>query len=290
MEFIGYIGAVLMGLSLGLIGGGGSILTVPILVYLFQVDAVLATAYSLFIVGLTSLVGSFSHIKLGNIHWRTAVVFGIPSILSVFFTRSYLVPRIPDPMFTLGQDPNGGASFVLTKSVGLLLLFAVIMVMAAYSMIKPAKKSAQPNSEHKNEDANHTNTNDLGLNHAEPKFNYPLILLEGAIVGVVTGLVGAGGGFLIIPALVLLAKLPIKQAVGTSLMIIAAKSLIGFVGDLRGNEVIDWSFLAVFSSIAIAGILIGSWLSKRIPGEKLKPAFGWFVLVMGTYIIIKELF
>jgi uncharacterized protein len=276
MEIIGYIGAVLMGLSLGLIGGGGSILTVPILVYLFQVDAVLATAYSLFIVGLTSLVGSVSHVRLGNVHWRTAIVFGIPSIISVFLTRSYLVPRIPDPIMTFGQDPSGGAALVVTKSVGLLLLFAVIMVMAAYSMIKPSKKSGTDTL---------SNAEDV-----QPQFNYTLILAEGAIVGVVTGLVGAGGGFLIIPALVLLAKLPMKQAVGTSLMIIAAKSLIGFVGDMRGNEVIDWNFLAVFSSIAVVGILLGSWLSKRIPGEKLKPAFGWFVLVMGTYIIIKELF
>jgi uncharacterized membrane protein YfcA len=276
MEILGYIGAVVMGLSLGLIGGGGSILTVPILVYLFQVDAVLATAYSLFIVGLTSLVGSVSHVRLGNVHWRTAIVFGIPSIISVFLTRSYLVPRIPDPIMTFGQDPSGGATLVITKSVGLLLLFAVIMVMAAYSMIKPSKKSGTDTL---------SNTEDV-----QPQFNYPLILAEGAIVGLVTGLVGAGGGFLIIPALVLLAKLPMKQAVGTSLMIIAAKSLIGFVGDMRGNEVIDWSFLGVFSSIAVVGILLGSWLSKRIPGEKLKPAFGWFVLVMGTYIIIKELF
>lgn len=276
MEILGYIGAVLMGLSLGLIGGGGSILTVPILVYLFQVDAVLATAYSLFIVGLTSLVGSFSHIKLGNIHWRTAIVFGIPSIVSVFLTRSYLVPRIPDPIVTFSQDPNGGAAFVMTKAVGLMVLFAVIMVMAAYSMIKTSKNSNAKS--------------DVLAADTQPQFNYPLILAEGAIVGVVTGLVGAGGGFLIIPALVLLAKLPMKQAVGTSLMIIAAKSLIGFVGDMRGDEVIDWSFLATFSSIAVVGILLGSWLSKRIPGEKLKPAFGWFVLVMGTYIIVKELF
>ncbi len=278
MEILGYIGAVLMGLSLGLIGGGGSILTVPILVYLFQVDAVLATAYSLFIVGLTSLVGSVSHVKFGNIHWRTAIVFGIPSIISVFLTRSYLVPRIPDPIFTLGQDPSGGAAFVMTKAVGLMVLFAIIMVMAAYSMIKPSKKAGADQSMV------------VESNDQKPKFNYPLILAEGAIVGVVTGLVGAGGGFLIIPALVLLAKLPMKQAVGTSLMIIAAKSLIGFVGDMRGDEVIDWSFLATFSSIAVVGILLGSWLSKRIPGEKLKPAFGWFVLVMGSYIIIKELF
>lgn len=263
MEISGYIGAILMGLTLGLIGGGGSILTVPILVYLFHVDAVLATAYSLFIVGLTSLVGSVSHMKLGNIHWKTALVFGIPSIVSVFFTRLVIVPHIPNPMFNIG-------TLVVSKSMGLLILFAIIMILAAYSMIKPAKKKTE------------TDQNDIA-------FNFPLIFAEGLIVGVVTGLVGAGGGFLIIPALVLLAKLPMKKAVGTSLMIIAAKSLIGFIGDMKGNEVIDWKFLFIFSSIAIVGILLGSMLSKKIAGEKLKPAFGWFVLIMGVYIILKEL-
>jgi uncharacterized membrane protein YfcA len=263
MEILGYIGAVLMGLSLGLIGGGGSILTVPILVYLFQVDAVLATAYSLFIVGLTSLIGSFSHMRLGNIHWLTALVFGIPSIIAVFLTRAYLVPALPDPLFSIGTT-------AISKSLGMLIFFALLMVAAAYSMIKKQKKAGD-------------------ASEGEVKFNYPLILGEGLVVGTITGLVGAGGGFLIIPALVLLAKLPMKQAVGTSLIIIASKSLIGFTGDLQGNEVIDWNFLMIFSAIAIAGILVGSILSKRIPNEKLKPAFGWFVLVMGLYIIGKEL-
>ena len=263
MEILGYIGAVLMGLSLGLIGGGGSILTVPILVYLFSVDAVLATAYSLFIVGFTSLIGSFSHMRMGNIHWKTALVFGLPSILAVFLTRAYLVPALPDPLFNIG-----GAA--ISKSLGLLIFFALLMVAAAYSMIKKQKEADDTTA-------------------GEVIFNYPLILVEGAVVGTITGLVGAGGGFLIIPALVLLAKLPMKQAVGTSLIIIAAKSLIGFTGDLKGNEVIDWNFLLVFSAIAIVGIIVGSILSKRIPNEKLKPAFGWFVLVMGLYIIGREL-
>lgn len=264
MEILGYIGAVLMGLSLGLIGGGGSILTVPILVYLFSVDAVLATAYSLFIVGLTSLIGSFSHMRMGNIHWRTAIVFGIPSILAVYATRAWLVPALPDPLFTLGAT-------VVSKALGMLILFALLMVAAAYSMIRKQRSTAGPGPA------------------GEVRFNYPLILGEGVVVGTITGLVGAGGGFLIIPALVLLAKLPMKQAVGTSLIIIAAKSLIGFTGDLGGAEVIDWSFLLRFSAVAIAGILGGTILSKRIPNEKLKPAFGWFVLVMGVYIITKEL-
>ena len=263
MEIVGYIGAILTGLILGLIGGGGSILTVPILVYLFQIDAVLATAYSLFIVGLTSMAGSVSHIKLGNIHWKTALAFGIPSICSVFFTRLVIVPHIPNPIFTIG-------SLVVSKQMGLLVLFAIIMILASYSMIKPSKKKDE------------TLENDF-------KFSFPLIFSEGLIEGIITGLVGVGGGFLIIPVLVLSAKLPMKKAVGTSLMIIAAKSLIGFLGDINGNKIIDWKFLVIYSSIAIIGILIGSKLSKKIAGEKLKPAFGWFVLIMGIYIIIKEL-
>lgn len=263
MEILGYIGAVLMGLSLGLIGGGGSILTVPILVYLFSVDAVLATAYSLFIVGLTALIGSFSHMRMGNIHWRTALVFGVPSIAAVFATRAWLVPSLPDPLFHLGGT-------AVSKALGMLVFFALLMVAAAYSMIRKQKQTSE-------------------VGESEVHFNYPLILGEGVVVGTITGLVGAGGGFLIIPALVLLAKLPMKQAVGTSLIIIAAKSLIGFTGDLKGNEVIDWNFLLTFSAIAIGGIIVGSILSKRIPNEKLKPAFGWFVLVMGIYIIGREL-
>lgn len=260
LELLGYLGAVLMGISLGLIGGGGSILTVPILVYLFGVNAELSTAYSLFIVGLTSLFGSFSHMKMGNIHWRTAIVFGIPSIISVYLTRHFIVPAIPNPVF-------GG----LSKDLAILIFFAIIMVAASYSMIRKGKPKA------------------AGEIDAEVSFNYPMILAEGLIVGMVTGLVGAGGGFLIIPALVLLAKLPMKQAVGTSLIIIASKSLLGFLGDLGRGADIDWNFMLIFSAIAVVGIFSGAALSKKISGDKLKPAFGWFVLIMGIYIIVNSL-
>ena len=261
MEIIGYIASIAIGISLGLIGGGGSILTVPVLVYLFGLDAVMATGYSLFIVGLTSAVGSVDYYRKGLINVKTAVIFGIPSIIAVFMTRAYLVPAIPNDIITLG-------SLVITKSIMLMLLFALLMVAASYSMIRKDKKIPDGSIE-------------------DQQFNYPLILLEGAVVGVLTGLVGAGGGFLIIPALVVLSKLPMKMAVGTSLAIIAAKSLIGFFGE-SGEAIIDWEFLLTLSAFAIAGIFIGTALSKRIDGAKLKPAFGWFVLLMGIYIIFKE--
>ena len=261
MEIAGYLSSIIIGVSLGLIGGGGSILTVPVLVYLFAVDAVAATAYSLFIVGLTSAVGSVSYFQKGLVNVKTAVIFGIPSIIAVFMTRAIIVPAIPSELFTVGN-------VVATKSHMLMLLFAVIMIAASYSMIRKVKaKSPEPTG--------------------PQKFNYPLIVLEGLIVGLITGLVGAGGGFLIIPALVILSKLPMKEAVGTSLVIIAAKSLIGFLGE--GSEtVINWPFLATVSIFAIIGIFIGMSLSKRINREKLKPAFGWFVLVMGIFIILRE--
>lgn len=262
MEIIGYVAAIIMGLSLGLIGGGGSILTVPILVYLFGVDPVVSTSYSLFVVGLTSLIGSYSHFKNGNVHLRAALIFGIPSILSVYTVRKFLVPVIPDPFFHVG-------TFDVTKPVFVMVLFAVLMLFASVSMIRKTKKVANESS--------------------EINYNYPLIFIEGLLVGGVTGLVGAGGGFLIIPALVLLAGLPMKQAVGTSLLIIAFKSLIGFTGDLGSTLSIDYTFMLLFSAFAIVGIVGGSYLSKFISNEKLKPLFGWFVLVMGFYILGKEL-
>lgn len=263
MDIAGYLASIFIGIALGLIGGGGSILTVPVLVYLFSIDAVLATAYSLFIVGITSIFGSVSYFRKGLVNIRTAIVFGIPSIVAVFLTRAYIVPAIPHEIFRTG-------GFTVTKSTLLMLLFAMLMIPASYSMIKKDK----------------TTTDEKPV---KQRFNYPLILMEGAFVGMLTGLVGAGGGFLIIPALVLLSKLPMKEAVGTSLIIIAAKSLIGFLGE-SGETAIDWLFLLRVSGFAVAGILLGTVLSRKINGDKLRPAFGWFVLTMGIYIIIKETF
>jgi len=264
MEILGYILAIAVGISLGLIGSGGSILTVPILVYIMGVNPVLATAYSLFIVGSTALVGAVQSAMQKRVDFKTVLVFGIPSIAAVYITRMWLLPVIPDEIFSIG-------SVTITKSIALMLLFAVIMILASVNMIRPGKNRQQEENQHR-------------------VYNYPMILLEGTVVGLLTGLVGAGGGFLIIPALVLLARMPMKLAVGTSLFIIAAKSLIGFIGDLQGSEVIDWKLLMIFTAFAVTGIFIGILLSKKIPGQKLKKGFGWFVLIMGGYIIIKELF
>lgn len=262
MEIIGYLASLVIGVSLGLIGGGGSILTVPVLVYLFGIDPVLATAYSLFIVGATSLVGAFPKYKIGEINIKTAVIFGIPSIAAVYATRAFIVPAIPATIFTLG-------TWSLTKPLMMMMIFAVLMVFASVSMIRSKGNSHQE--------------------EGPQEFNYLMILLEGAIVGILTGLVGAGGGFLIIPALVLFSKLPMKQAIGTSLFIIAAKSLIGFTGDL-GKQNMDWNLLLSVTALAIVGIFVGNALGKKVSAESLKKGFGWFVMIMGIYIIIKELF
>lgn len=264
LEFFGYFSAAIIGMVLGLIGGGGSILTVPALVYLLNIEPVPATAYSLFIVGLSALVGSFSYMKRESVSYKTAVIFAIPAFIAVYATRKFIIPTVPEHLFTV-------FGLEITKDLAVMLLFAVLMIVSAYSMIRKKRGTQQDDEER------------------EPEFNYPMIFIEGIVVGVLTGLVGAGGGFLIIPALVILAKLPMKMAVGTSLLIIAAKSLIGFLGDI-GETPLDWTFLIVFSLLTVGGILAGAYFSKFISGSKLKPAFGWFVLVMGSFIIIKEVF
>ena len=260
-QIFGYIGALAIGVVLGLIGGGGSILTVPVLVYLLFINPVTATAYSLFVVGVSSLVGAIRNIQKGLVDFRTAIVFAIPAFIAVYIARKYLVPAIPESIFTIGD-------FSVTKNMAIMLFFALVMLVASISMIRNKRADSDEES--------------------EISYNYPLIIIEGLLVGLITGIVGAGGGFLIIPALVLLAKLPMKKAVATSLLIIAIKSLIGFIGDVE-NLAIDWSFLLIFTSISVVGIFLGIYLSNFIEGKKLKKGFGWFVLIMGIYIIYKEL-
>ncbi len=265
MEIFGYVAAVLIGVSLGLIGGGGSILTVPVLVYLFGINPVLSTSYSLFIVGSTSLVGAINNYRRNQVSINTALLFGISSITTVFLTRKFIIPSIPEDLFFI-------EGFTITHSMLTMLLFAVLMIMSAISMIRSGrrKEGAARQDENKVE-------------------KIVRLLGYGIGVGLATGILGAGGGFLLIPALVLLVGLPMKKAIGTSLLIIAMNSLIGFTGDL-GYFPINWNFLLKISIIAISGIFIGGALGKKIRAESLKKGFGWFVLVMGIYIIVKEVF
>lgn len=265
MQILGFFLAALVGISLGLIGGGGSILTVPILVYVMGVNPVLATSYSLFIVGSTSMVGAYNNYRKGLVSVKTALLFGVSSISTVFFTRKILMPKIPSTLISTEH-------FHITQSMATMILFAILMLLASTAMIK----------------SKNDNTKTSGLNTINDN-NIFKLLLYGILIGLVTGFLGAGGGFLLIPVLVLLIKMPMKQAIGTSLLIIALNSLIGVTGDL-GHFIIDWKFLLIVTSIAIVGIFIGGFLSTKIEGGKLKKGFGWFVLVMGIYIIVKELF
>lgn len=263
IEILGYVGALVVGLVLGLIGGGGSILTVPIMVYLIGLNPIVATAYSLFVVGTTSVIGAFQNYKKGLVDIKTAVVFAIPAFIVVYLTRRYFVPIIPDVVFTIND-------FDVTNDIFIMIFFAIVMLLASYSMIKGRKNIAP--------------TEEQNLVH-----NYPLIAFQATVIGVFSGIVGAGGGFLIIPTLVLLGKLPMKKAIGTSLFVIAVNSLFGFLGDLSNIE-INWTFLITFTCISILGILIGSYFSKFISGRKLKKGFGYFTIVMAIYIVYKELF
>jgi uncharacterized membrane protein YfcA len=265
MEIIGYIAAILIGVSLGMVGSGGSILTVPVLVYLMSVHPLLATTSSLFIVGTTSLVGGIRAYSKGLVDFKAVTEFGFPSIFSIFITRHYLLPAIPAHIFSIG-------SLAVSKEMLLMVVFAILMLLASYSMIR-------------------SRDNETGSEQTDEKRQgkvFPLMLL-GLVIGVITGLLGAGGGFLIIPTLVLFLNLSMKKAVGTSLLIIAINSLFGFLFSLKQFE-FNWVLLLSFTALAIAGIFIGSRIADKIPASSLKKGFGWFILVMGIYIITKELF
>ncbi|MEZ0539146.1 sulfite exporter TauE/SafE family protein [Fibrella arboris] len=257
----GYAAAVLVGLVIGLAGGGGSILTVPIFVYIFGIPTMLATSYSLFVVGTTSLVGSINHIWKKRVDLRVTGAFAAPSFISVYLSRRYVVPALPDPLVRLG-------SLNVPKSDAILFFFAISMVLAARAMIRDKRPSQ-------------------GI-AADGRPRYGTLALDGLAVGLLTGIIGAGGGFLIVPMLVLLAGLPVQRAVATSVLIIAVNSFIGFLGDIQHTH-LNWVFLLPFTALSIVGIFIGMYLARYVPPHTLRKGFGWFVLTVATYMILREL-
>ena len=261
-QIIGYILAVFVGMTLGMLGSGGAILSFPILVYFMGIEPTLATAYSLFVIGTTSLVGGIHKAKQSLVDFNKVVLFGIPAVISVFITRKVLVPKIPEIIFW-------SAEFTLSKSILIMVVFAIVMIFASVRMIKPLKEKKVSDNE---------------------KLNYIKIVLLGICIGLISGFVGAGGGFLIVPTLLFFANTPMKMAVGTSLFIVALQSLIGFTGDIMSDQIIDWKLLQFFTFASVFGIFIGNFISKKVAEDKLKTGFGGFVLTMGIYIIIREIF
>ena len=264
-EVYGYIAAILIGIAIGMVGSGGSILTVPVLVYLMHMDALQATTSSLFIVGITSFTGGIRAHARKLVDFKAVTEFGIPSIFSVFITRHYLLPALPPQLFSIG-------GFTVSKGMFLMVVFALLMLMASISLMRSrAEEASGPDAE----TGRHNKT--------------IWLILLGLGIGVITGLLGAGGGFLIIPSLVLFLRLPMKTAVGTSLLLVAINSLFGFLFSLKLFEY-NWTILLSFTVLAVAGLFIGSKLAERISATSLKKGFGWFILVMGVYILVKEIF
>jgi uncharacterized membrane protein YfcA len=261
-QIVGYILAVFVGITLGMLGSGGSILSVPILVYIMGIEPVLATAYSLFVIGTTSLVGGIHKAKQKLVDFNKVILFGIPAVISVFVSRKVLVPKIPEIIFSSDD-------YTLSKSVLIMVVFAIVMVFASVRMIKPLEEKVVSNDE---------------------KLNYYKIAFLGICIGLISGFVGAGGGFLIVPTLLVFANTQMKMAVGTSLFIVSSQSLIGFIGDIMSDQQIDWKLLAFFTLASVFGIFIGNFISKKVADNKLKISFGSFVLAMGIYIIIREFF
>jgi uncharacterized membrane protein YfcA len=240
--------ALLVGVALGLLGGGGSILTVPLLAYVAGMDAKQAIATSLLVVGTTSAVAAISHARAGRVQWRTGLIFGAAGMAGAF-GGGLLARYIPGSVLLIG--------------------FAVMMIATALAMLRGRKEKE---------------VGDADPHHRIP---VPKVIVEGLIVGLVTGLVGAGGGFLVVPALALLGGLPMPIAVGTSLVVIAMKSFAGFAGYLNSVS-IDWRIAGMVTAAAVVGALVGARLTALVNPDSLRKGFGWFVLVMSSVILAEE--
>jgi uncharacterized protein len=257
MQVTGYCLSLFMGFSLGLIGGGGSILTIPVLVFFFKIDPALATSYALFIVGLTAIAGSIPHYRTRNVDYKTVLLFGIPSVIVLFIMRRWVLALIPSTLFRYG-------SLVLSKTLFIMIIFSIVMLIAGWSMIR--KNSYAPSIE---------------------KQSFTRLIIQGCITGAITGFIGIGGGFIIVPSLVLFAGLTMKKAIGTSLTIITVNCLVGILSDLEAAASLDYLFLFYFAVFAIIGILAGTWTLRFITDNKLKPVFGWIVLAMSIIVFVR---
>ena len=257
IHLAGYFFCIFIGFSLGLIGGGGSILAIPMLVFFFSIDPLIATTYSLFIVGLTAISGSIDHYRMRNIDYKTVFLFGIPSVIVLFIMRRWLLGMIPSTIMHAG-------SWVLSKSLFIMIIFSITMLIAGWSMVK--KNTYVRSSE---------------------KFSYSRLVMQGCITGAITGFIGIGGGFIIVPSLVLFAGLPMKKAIGTSLVIITINCLVGILGNIEVVESLNFIFLSILALLAVIGILIGTWSIRFVPDKQLKPVFGWIILILSAVIFVR---
>lgn len=261
-QILGYLVTILVGITLGLMGSGGSILTVPNLVYLFDIPPAIATSYSLFIIGIASFIGSYTKIKQGLVKFKLVLLFGLPSITAMSLTRMFFLPGLPAQL----SVPLLGT---LAKDIYMMVVFALIMLLAAYSMIT-----------NKQEDC-------ISCGEKMEKRKY-LLIFQGIIIGIISGIFGAGGGFLIIPGLVIFAKVPMKNAIATSLFLVAINSSVGFVSDFQHFHELNWYLLVILSVLSIIGITIGNYTTKFVRTARLKPLFGYFILFIAALILLQE--
>lgn len=251
MMFTALALALLVGIALGLLGGGGSILTLPILTYVAGMDTKSAIAASLFVVAVTSATGVITHARAGRVRWRTGLLFGAAGMVGAY---------------------GGGRVAAYIPGSVLMIAFALMMLATAVAMLRERKPGP-------------------ALAPASARRDLPIgkILLEGIVVGVVTGIVGAGGGFLVVPALALLGGLSMEVAIGTSLVVISMKSFAGFYGHLQHVERLDWTLTLGVTAVAVAGSFVGAAVAGRVPPQMLRKGFGAFVLLMAAFVLSREL-
>jgi uncharacterized protein len=258
MELVGYLALIGIGVVLSLMGGGGSLLSVPILVYLFSLDIVTASSYSLFIVGTTSLLGAWLKQKEQRVDLRSGMMFSASSVVAIFLARKWILPWIPEELLSLN-------SILITKRALILTIFALLAITSSLIiLLRPTWHSVD-----------------------QGKQRLKFLLPVGFTTGMLVGLVGVGGGFLILPSLIIFARLPFKIAVGTTLLVIGFNSLLGFLGDVM-NYPIHWLFLLIITGLATLGMWLGNVCGEKIPVNYLRVTFGWIMLIVAIGIIVKE--